>query len=352
MFKSSDDHKSIQLDVNKLTALWAFSESTLGGILHALRIPFTGLFIGSAAVFFISLIAQKSKSKNEILKSTFIVILVKVVVTPFVQLTSHFAVLTQGILGYLFYRFLPFKKIATFLFALTALLLSAFQKIIILTILFGNGLWIAIDSFMKFLIIQFSLPKEFANYSLSWILIVVYALLHLFAGIFISFKILNFERWFDKKKDELNIDLLALNDDADYFKKQNGKKKKHWWQKKSGITVLLFSFTLMIISYLYPDLGKNLFYDILFMIVRSIVITFIWFELISPKVISYFQLYFEKKKFQHASEINSITSVFPDFKRIINYTWNLSKNKKGILRIRYFLSNTIALLFLVNQSHE
>lgn len=352
MIKNSDIKNPVQLNVNKLTALWAFSESTLGGILHVLRIPFTGLFIGSAAVFFISLIAQKSESKNEILKSTFIVILVKVVVTPFIQLTSHFAVLTQGILGYLFYRFLPFKKIATFLFALSALLLSAFQKIIILTILFGNGLWIAIDSFMKFLIIQFSLPKEFTNYKLSWILIIVYALLHLLAGIFISFRILNFEKWFDKKKDELNIDLLALNDASDYFKKQNGKKKKHWWQKKSGITVLVFSFTLMIISYLYPELGKNLFYDILFMIVRSIVITFIWFELISPKVISYFQRYFEKKKFQHASEINSITSVFPDFKRIINYTWNLSKNHKGIFRIRYFLSNTITLLFIVNQSYE
>ncbi|MCX7875007.1 MAG: hypothetical protein N2321_02445, partial [Melioribacteraceae bacterium] len=53
------------LDNTKLTTLWAFTESTLGGILHALRIPFTGLFVGSASVFFISLIAQYSKNKNQ-----------------------------------------------------------------------------------------------------------------------------------------------------------------------------------------------------------------------------------------------------------------------------------------------
>lgn len=339
------------INVKKLTALWAFSESTLGGILHALKIPFTGLFVGSASVFFISLIAQNSKSKNEILKSTFIVILVKVVVTPFVQLTSHFAVLLQGLLGYSFYKFIPFKKFSTFLFAITALLLSAFQKIIILTILFGNGLWIAIDSFMKFLVIQFSLPKEFESLSISWILILIYASLHLFAGIYVSIKILNFDKWYLQKKSEFDINLFNLKEENDLFIKKDNKKKKRWWQKKSGFLILIFSFTIMIISYLYPSLGKNIAYDILFMIIRSFIITFIWFEFISPKLIFYLQKYFEKKKFQHATEINTVTAVFPDLKKIINHTWNYSSKFNGIKRLKVFLSNTITLMFLLNE-HE
>lgn len=346
--KSASETKFV--DTKKTTALWAFSESAFGGILHALKIPFTGLFVGSAAVFFISLIAQKSKS--DILKSTFLVILVKVVVTPFVQLTSHFAVLVQGTIGFIFFKFIPFRRVAIFLFAIIALLLSAFQKIIILTILFGTGLWIAIDSFMKFLIIQFSLPNEFANYSFSWILIVNYTLLHVLAGIFVSIKILNFEHWIKTKNKELNLDIVSFNDDSDYFKKKNGMKKKRWWQKKSGITILTFSFIVMIISYLYPNLGENLFYDILFMLVRSLIITFVWFVIISPKIISFVHRYFEKQKFQHASEINSITEVFSDFKKIINYTWNSSKEFNGVFRAKYFLSNTIAFLFLIDQNHE
>ncbi len=44
--------------ITKLILLWAFSESALGGMLHALRIPLTGLFVGGSAVIFISLIAH------------------------------------------------------------------------------------------------------------------------------------------------------------------------------------------------------------------------------------------------------------------------------------------------------
>lgn len=343
--------KKNTIDVKKITAIWAFSESTLGGILHALRIPFTGLFVGSASVFFISLLAQNSKLKSQILRSAFLVILVKVVVTPFVQLTSHFAVLLQAVLGFLFYRFIPFKKLAIFLFAIIALLLSAFQKIIILTILFGNGLWIAIDSFMKFLVMQFSLPKDYENLSISWILIFFYASLHVLAGIFVSIKILKFEKWYEEKKKQIDLNYITFKDDKDYFQKKNDKKKKRWWQKKSGIAILLFSFAVMTISYLYPNLGKNIAYEILFMLIRSFVITFIWFEFISPKLISYLKKYFEKKKFQHASEINSLTSVFPEFKKVINYSWDNSKGLKGAKRIRFLLSNTLVLMFLINE-HE
>ena len=53
----------------RITALWGFSEATLGGILHAFKIPFTGLFVGSAAVIFISLIAHfTNETSNEFAK--------------------------------------------------------------------------------------------------------------------------------------------------------------------------------------------------------------------------------------------------------------------------------------------
>jgi len=57
-----------QLSFFRITALWAFSESAFGGILHAFKIPFRGLFIASAAVLFISLIAlfsKNNKNKNK-----------------------------------------------------------------------------------------------------------------------------------------------------------------------------------------------------------------------------------------------------------------------------------------------
>ena len=38
----------------KLTALWAFVEVALGGMLHALRVPLTGVVVGGTAVAIIS----------------------------------------------------------------------------------------------------------------------------------------------------------------------------------------------------------------------------------------------------------------------------------------------------------
>ena len=92
-----------RLSFLRITALWAFSESAFGGILHALAIPFRGLFISSAAVLFISLIALFSKSSKEILKATLIVILIKALVSPHSPLAAYFAVSLQGVLGYLLF---------------------------------------------------------------------------------------------------------------------------------------------------------------------------------------------------------------------------------------------------------
>ena len=95
-----DENAEDRLSILKITALWAFSESAFGGILHALTIPFRGLFIASAAVLFISLIALFSKSSKEILKATLIVILIKAVVSPHSPLTAYIAVSLQGMLGF------------------------------------------------------------------------------------------------------------------------------------------------------------------------------------------------------------------------------------------------------------
>ena len=48
---------NIQLSIQRLVTIWALSEATLGGVLHALKIPLTGIFINGTAVIIIVLIA-------------------------------------------------------------------------------------------------------------------------------------------------------------------------------------------------------------------------------------------------------------------------------------------------------
>lgn len=95
----NDSQIDNQISILKINALWAFSESTFGGILHALKIPMRGIFLNAAAVLFISMIAYFSKNSKEILKSTLAVILIKASVSPHSPLTAYFAVAVQGLIG-------------------------------------------------------------------------------------------------------------------------------------------------------------------------------------------------------------------------------------------------------------
>jgi hypothetical protein len=58
------------VSIARLTALWAFVEAGLGGILHAFKVPFTGLLVGGMAVMLITLIAHFSNGiPNKLFKT-------------------------------------------------------------------------------------------------------------------------------------------------------------------------------------------------------------------------------------------------------------------------------------------
>ena len=89
------------LAIQRLTALWAFAESGLGGVLHAFQIPFTGLVIGGFAVIIITLIAKFSDHHyQQILKSFLIVLIVKAMVSPHTPVPAYLAISFQAIMGF------------------------------------------------------------------------------------------------------------------------------------------------------------------------------------------------------------------------------------------------------------
>ncbi len=233
------------LTVMRITALWAFSESTFGGILHALTIPLRGLFIASAAVLFISLIALSAKSSKEIFKSTIIVILIKAIVSPHSPLTAYLAVSLQGLLGVLFFSTKKFYKLSALLLGLSVLLFSGVQKIIVLTILFGNTLWESLDLFIKQISIELlNINNHVINY--GYLLISGYVLLHLIAGFFIG---LYAGRLPEKLNDYKSIILTNTNNtNGEEIPKRNKQKKKSWVQRPTGLFVVFLSFAIIILS--------------------------------------------------------------------------------------------------------
>ncbi|MCU0440864.1 MAG: hypothetical protein MUE96_00555 [Bacteroidia bacterium] len=164
----SDEHRAKM----RLTALWALSESGLGGMMHAFKIPFTGFFLGGFAIVVITLIAQVSKhSFKSIMQATALVLMVKAVASPHAPPMAYIAVGFQGLAGAVLYQFVPYRYLAAILFGGVALFESAVQKFLVATLLFGKSIWEALDTFVSSILKDLSVVADF---SFSFWLIAVY----------------------------------------------------------------------------------------------------------------------------------------------------------------------------------
>lgn len=170
--------------IYKLTLLWAFAESGLGGLLHGLHIPVTGLVLGGFSVVLISFIAQLSRtSARDILQATFIVLIIKFAVSPHSPLLAYVAVFFQGILGSLIFSTLGRSRFSILLFSILALTESALQKPLLATLFFGTELWMAIDEMATKLMLSKSATDSF---SFSYWAIAVYTGVHMLWGVLVG----------------------------------------------------------------------------------------------------------------------------------------------------------------------
>jgi len=345
MFDNYDKTISDNLSVLKITALWAFSESALGGILHALTIPFRGLFINAAAVLFISLIALFSKSNKEILKSTFIVIIIKAIVSPHTPLTAYFAVSMQGIIGYLL--FLPKNnfRLSALLLGIFTLFFSGIQKIIILTVLFGNTLWNSFNIFIQQISNEFLSLGIHSDVNYGYVLIFLYIALHVAAGIITGFYTGLLPKKVQFYSRQIPEMVLEISEESIPKKDKKGKKK-NWIMRPTGIIILSVSLAVIILSYVSPSLKNNVALEIIIMLIRSILLTIIWYFLLAPFVKKLFQKYLLGKKIFYSQEIDLIINMFPQFRKIVAYCWKSSSTKTGLKRLHYFFSTSFYYLLL------
>ena len=85
----------------RLIALWATCEAFAGGIMHAAKVPFTGMIISSLAIICISLIAWHFPSKGFRIKGNDHCSNFKLMLSPFSTYRIHIAVFFQGLMGQL-----------------------------------------------------------------------------------------------------------------------------------------------------------------------------------------------------------------------------------------------------------
>ncbi|QQS38053.1 MAG: hypothetical protein IPM56_08995 [Ignavibacteriales bacterium] len=330
----------------KLTALWGFSEAALGGLLHGLKLPFRGMFVASAAIIFITLIAHYSDKKGTILKSTLIVIIIKGVVSPHTPVTAYLAVFLQGLFGELFFYSRSMFRTSSILLGIFVMLSAVVQKILILTILFGETLWKSIDEFTIFVLNQFLISdSNDINFSVSIILISVYAVIHLSAGIIIGIIAGRMPSKLNSAESANRILIDIMNNDTEAYErsKKSGRRKK-WWRKKSGMALLIFSILFVVTSYIFPEFGEDRVWEIVIMLVRSIVIISLWYFVVSPMLLKLINKFLKKKESEYSKEILKMIESFPYFRKAVKASWKFSSSEKGLKRLTTFVSELLALI--------
>lgn len=332
--KSQQETRIEQLVYYRLIALWILCEVMLGGIIHGAKIPASGLIVGSCAVICISLISYHAPSKGSILKATMIVAIFKMMLSPQAPPPAYFAVLFQGLIGEVLFWNRKTYPLSCLLFGILVLLESGLQRIVVLTIVYGNDLWQAINIFIN------GITRQTILINYSFFFIIGYVLIHIIVGILVGFwagrlpqKI---HSWIALHKEYLLT--TDINDTNDIGMPLPSKRIKKL--RKSAIFIWLVLLLLYIQSsvLLPPNMPTRIF-------IRSILIMLTCYFLVWPSLSWLLNTWLQKNKIRENEMIQNILKFLPHTKQLVSKSWQLTAHNKGGRRIllcgKIILLNTL-----------
>lgn len=318
----------------RLIALWVLCEAMLGSVIFTFKIPVSGLVIGSCAVVCISLIAWYVPAKGAILKATLIVAIFKIMLTPQAPPPAYIAVFFQGLMGELLFWNRKYYRLFCAVLAILAMVESAFQRIISITILYGNDFWTAVNDFFN----NLTGSRELTDY--SFFIILWYVLLHILAGVLVGV-------WAGVLPERI--------------RQMKGLQKKYSTatapavinipqrrRSKTWRIILFITWIVLIALYVQsffrigqPLLPSQLTLRIL---VRSVIIVLTWYFLISPVLKQLLHKWLQRKKQQSAQQIQQVLNLLPATQGLVSRSWQLAADRKGLSRIflccKIILANT------------
>ncbi len=319
--------------ISRLTALWALSEAGLGGVLHVLQSPFTGLFVGGFAIVLVSLIAYFAEDKwNAIFRSLLVVLIIKLAVSPHSPPTSYLAVSFQALMAALIYSKLSLTKWSAMLLGVVTLVESAIQKLLVLTLIYGTSLWEAIDSFSKYVIKKMGfLGNIFSSTTIISIYLWLYALL----GLVVGYIIYDIVRYLELNQGNVKYQIQAIEFDDEIGL---AKKKRGRWRQWVIFGIL---FALIAAYYFFVKEGDAVWKNWLYIFLRSAGILLLWYYVIAPIFKKYFARFLEGKKHKVQAEVDETLTLLPYLRKVTKLAWQENKNEKGLNKLRNFMGDTI-----------
>lgn len=304
-----------------IITLWAVAECGLGGIMHALKIPFTGIVVGSISVICLYFIAKYSEQKTKsIIEATATVLMIKLLASPHSPWQAYVAVSFQALMAIVL---LSWKKISTvhiFAFTIITQLESAVQRILIMVLVFGNDFISALDKAIIQIIKWMGISYEG---SLVWPVFLAYVALHLLTGIVLGFWIPGLEGDVDDMKKKEIVLPPPIN-------AQNKKRYNRIWFVL-GIGLLLPLTAAWILN------DKSLVYVFL----RVLVITMTFIFILTPIIKYFIKRFTTLNANQHQVDhvITQLPELVNDYARYIKWA---NINYSGLAKIKHIL---VAILY-------
>ena len=314
----------------RLIALWVLCESILGGMMHAVKIPFTGIIVSSGAVICICLIAYYVPAKGAILKATIIVAIFKMMLSPHTPPTAYVAVFFQGMMGQLLFFNRRFFRLSCILLAVFALVESAIQRIIVLTVLYGNNFWNALNEFIR------KLTNETTVNNYSLMVATGYIMLHAFIGLMVGVFAGSIV-WQSKSWSILHEEYLIpyTNEKSNEQLKPAGTKRK---KKIKYFFIFIWIALIVLFAQSYFHIGAALLPPQipLQILLRSILVVLSWYFLVSPLLTSLIKKWLSNQRIKSQSDISQVILMLPSTKYIFLKSWQLSSAAKGWKRVSAF----------------
>ncbi|MBN1296923.1 hypothetical protein JXA80_09090 [bacterium] len=322
--------------VQRLTALWALSEAGMGGFLHAVKVPFKGTLISSVAVMIICLIAYYSERKMPaIVKAVTIVLIIKMMVSPHSPLMSCFAVGFQAVAGAVLFSVLSHFRSAAFLLGVLSLLECALQRILFLTILYGNSLWDSINIFIGYLAHQTGIPLNYTDFSPSYLLIFGYMMVYLTVGVFVGILAGSLPKTVADAVQSTPTqpwECIGIKETVPLSSKPRNRISLVKLAKKYGIWLL---FIIAILTFLAPAMGNA--GRGVYVVLRTIIALLIWYFVLTPILLKCIRKKLEFKEKGYSRDIRDVLELFPCFRSYARQLWNQSEETKGMKWASHFI---------------
>lgn len=263
-----------------------------------------------------------------ILQATLLVILVKFAASPQSPFPAYIAVGFQGLMGALLYRLIPSFTAASLLFGIVAMLESAFQKLLFMTLIFGKSVWEALDKFFEAVLKDFALPADF---SFSYWLIMAYAALYALWGLLLGIWIARLPKKIQAKAAEVSTAFYQMNETGVEHITVAGKKKG-----RNKLVSVFIVMAIIVVIFLWGD-EKNA-EKAWYVVLRTLSALLLLFGIVIPLFNRALQGWLAKGSSKHKEALQTILDLQPELKRMVKPAYRMaSANHKGLRRYSRFL---------------